>query len=132
VPEGKGRRKSLADVVSAKPLSASAESLRNLLIALRYIRPRHQGCVVALTSALPNEGKTTTAAALGRVAAMGGESVVVVDCAVRGKRQGAAGRSGWMEMLQGEARIDDVLVTDPETGVAFLPHGATRPQDVHR
>ena len=63
---------------------AYAESYRNLRSALLYLsvegrRPK----VVIITSAVPNEGKSTVATNLARAMALGGSRVLLVDCDLR-------------------------------------------------
>lgn len=56
-----------------------AESLRNILVSIG--RASGGRCeVIAITSAIPNEGKTTVTTCLGRTLAMAKQSVVIVDC----------------------------------------------------
>ena len=56
-----------------------AESLRNVLVSIG--RASNGRCeVIAVTSAIPGEGKTTVTSCLGRTLAMANQSVVVVDC----------------------------------------------------
>lgn len=70
---------SALDTVANHPDGAFAESLRNVLVSIgRQARGRCE--VIAVTSAIPGEGKTTLAACIGRTIAMAHQSVVVVDC----------------------------------------------------
>ncbi len=72
---------SIDEYAARKPLSPLAEQLRSLRagLSLRDDRPR----IIAITAALPAEGKTTVTLALGRLAAMNGEHVIVLDCDIR-------------------------------------------------
>ena len=69
------------DYAARKPRSALAEQLRALRAGLSLWpgRPR----IIAVTAAHPQEGKTTVTKALGRLAAMNGERVIMVDCDIR-------------------------------------------------
>ncbi len=72
--------------IVSKPNSALAESVRALRMALLLADVDHPPRVVMITSALPGEGKTSLCLALARMAAMGGEKVVVVDADLRRPR----------------------------------------------
>jgi len=68
------------------PDSLEAETVQAALAALigpRLLRDRHPGLTIMVTSAVPGEGKTSFAVALGRAAASRGLSVVVMDCDLR-------------------------------------------------
>jgi succinoglycan biosynthesis transport protein ExoP len=106
------------------PRSAFAESFRSLRasIAMNTVKAR----VIALTSALPDEGKTTTAICLARSMALSGDRVLLIDGDLR--RQGVsrflrgdASRPGLMDVLGGSATLADAMVVDPATGLHILP-----------
>lgn len=67
------------DTIRDHPDGAFAESMRNVLVSIGRAATG-RGNVIAITSSIPGEGKTTTAAAMGRALAMAGQSVMVVDC----------------------------------------------------
>ena len=114
-----------ADMIVEKPLSAFAESFRNLRTSIVYSRVDKPIRVIAVTSALPGEGKTTTAFCLGRAMAMSGSRAVVVDCDVRRRNinrlLGHEPAVGLMEVLAGKATLDQALVLDSASGAWFLP-----------
>jgi capsular exopolysaccharide synthesis family protein len=81
-------------------------------------RPRS----VLVTSALPNEGKSTMAAALAADAAQRGLNVVLVEADLRrGPREAAA--PGLSDLLQGRGDAEAVLRRDPTRGYWLLPSG---------
>jgi exopolysaccharide transport family protein len=108
-----------------KPLSAFAESFRNLRASILFSKVDTPVKVVLITSALPGEGKTTTTFCLGRSMAMSGAHVVVVDCDLRRRNinrlLGIEPEVGLIEVLQGAASVDDALVFDAGSGAWFLP-----------
>lgn len=112
-----------------RPFSLFAEAFHSLRTAIRYARLGEGGQVVAITSALPGEGKTTSAVCLGRLAARSGERVVVVDCDLRRrnvkKAMAMEPEIGLVEVLTGAATLDDVLVLDEASGARFLPLSKT-------
>jgi succinoglycan biosynthesis transport protein ExoP len=120
-----GGDQSPADVVVERPLSAFAEAFRNLRTSIVYSRVDKAVRVVAVTSSLPGEGKTTTAFCLGRAMAMSGSRTVVVDCDVRRRNinrlLGQEPAVGLMEVLAGKATLDQALILDSASGCWFLP-----------
>ncbi|MCR6660091.1 MAG: exopolysaccharide transport family protein [Asticcacaulis sp.] len=79
----RGQKATPAQYVVDKPLSVFSEGFRIMRAALIYSRIGHDVKVIAVTSSLPGEGKTTTSVCLARVMALSGQSVVVVDCDLR-------------------------------------------------
>ena len=83
--------KSIMNVVTENPSSPYAESLRrigreamtNFAIRDRGADASGQGMVLVLTSSVPNEGKSTTALGLAALNAMSGQSICLVDLALR-------------------------------------------------
>jgi exopolysaccharide transport family protein len=120
-----GGAQSPAEMIIERPLSAFAEAFRNLRTSIVYSRVDKPVRVVAITSALPGEGKTTTAFCLGRAMAMSGSRTVVVDCDVRRRNinrlLGQEPAVGLMEVLAGKATLDQALVLDSASGCWFLP-----------
>jgi polysaccharide biosynthesis transport protein len=115
--------------VADKPLSAFSEAFRNLRASIQFSKIDGPVKVVALTSAVPGEGKTTTTVCLGKSMAMSGAKVVIVDCDLR---CGAVNRlldvvpgAGLIEVLKGTADLDDVLIRDHASGAWVLPLAET-------
>jgi succinoglycan biosynthesis transport protein ExoP len=123
--DDKGPLMSPGDHVEKKPLSAFSESFRNLRASIMFSRVDAPVRVVALTSALPGEGKTTTSFCLGKSMAMSGARVVVVDCDLRRRNLSRllddTPGQGLVELLQGSAKLEEVLVEDVATGTWFIP-----------
>ena len=94
------------------PGGAFTESVRSVLAATRQsTNSRNQ--VIAVTSALPGEGKTSLAACLARTAAMAQERVAIIDCDVVRRNLslslgGSALGLGLQELFAGPAAIDAV------------------------
>lgn len=114
------------DYIVSHPLSSFAESMRNLRAAATF-RGHRPPKVLAFTSALPLEGKTTTAICVARTLAMSGAKTVLVDCDLR--RHSVSnlllnGREGRLvDVLTGTAPIGASLVNDVATDLQIL--GAT-------
>jgi len=113
------------DEVVDRPMSSFAEGLRSLRTTLAQSREEGVAQVIALSSSVPREGKTSTAASLARVMAMAGDRVVLVDYDLR--RNALADMTpdtdtGLVEVLRGQAPLDRALVADARVdGLAILP-----------
>jgi polysaccharide biosynthesis transport protein len=124
-----GRRKGAApaDLIVEKPFSSYAEAFRNLRASLQYWNGG-QGApkMIAVTSALPREGKSTTALGLARAFATSGSRVLLVDCDFRRSALNAMigdPQYGLGDVLEGEAKISEVIIQDPRTSALILPWG---------
>ncbi|WBQ14325.1 polysaccharide biosynthesis tyrosine autokinase [Hyphomonadaceae bacterium BL14] len=119
-----------------KPLSSFAEAFRTIKSAIRVSAIDDTAQVVAITSAVPGEGKTTLSLCLGRVSAMAGARVIVVDTDLRRRLLTKALApdvpAGLLEVLSGSVDLDAAIATDEATPLHFLPlRDATfTPQDV--
>ena len=134
VPAIKGIRsvgKNPQDYILEHPTSAFGESIRsmhtNLLLSDLVKRPK----IILMTSALPNEGKTSMSVSLGRLQAQVGQRVVIVDCDVRRpsvhKSLDIEPGPGLVQCLLGECSVEDVMQQDPDSGVYVLQAGGTPP-----
>ena len=109
--------------IVSHPLSTFAEALRSLRAAVT-LRGNRRPKVIAVTSPLPREGKTTTAVCLARTLAMSGASTVLVDCDLRrhsasdmllGDRPGQL-----MGVLEGTVTVAQGLLKDVDTDLQIL------------
>ena len=107
------------------PLSRFSEGVRSIKMAIDMDNRSRSGKVVGFTSAIPNEGKSTIALAVGQLIARNGASVVLVDCDLRNpsltRSVAPDAASGIVELTTGEASLSDVVWTDRSTQMAFLP-----------
>jgi exopolysaccharide transport family protein len=125
------------DYLLAKPLSAFSEALRSLRSALQLSNVDNPPKVILFTSALPNEGKTTTASGFARAAAASGLKVVLVDCDLRHPSVHKAfgitrPATGLVELLAERLDLGKVAVKDEKTGLDILPiaTGTANPPDL--
>lgn len=125
------------DYLLTKPLSAYSESLRSLRSALALSNVDNPPKVLLFTSALPNEGKTTTAVSFARAAAASGQRVLLIDCDMRHpsvhKAFGtSAPQNGLVEYLAGRASMEEVLLVDEKSSLNYIPvaSGSANPPDV--
>ncbi len=117
------------DALIEHPHSVFAESFRNLQTSINYSMDAVVQ-VVVVTSALPNEGKSTIAAGLARTAALEGQRVLLIDCDLRRRSVNRlvpeTPKAGLIEVLRGEASITDALTQDPASGAWLLALGGNR------
>ncbi|MEJ0015264.1 MAG: AAA family ATPase [Acetobacteraceae bacterium] len=114
----------VAEYAARKPRSALAEQLRALRAGLSLWpdRPR----LIAITAARQQEGKTTVTQALGRLAAMNGERVIVLDCDIRKRSPGRLpAPAGLVDCLQERASLADIIRKDPATGMDSITSGTS-------
>jgi capsular exopolysaccharide synthesis family protein len=117
----------------AKRMSQFAEAFRVLQASILLdSQPHHK--VVAITSAMPGEGKTTLSLGLARIAAIGGQKVIVIDCDVRmrtiNKVLGIEPTEGLQQVLAGERHWRDVVGRDVASGAHVLPASALTSKDI--
>jgi capsular exopolysaccharide synthesis family protein len=125
-----------AGYLVARPMSAFTEALRVLRTVIVYSKLDLSSKVVAITSALPDEGKTTISACLARVAAMSGQRVVVVDCDLRKQSINdvldVESDTGILQVLAGEVPWRAAIIRDESTDAHILPVATSgfTPRDV--
>jgi capsular exopolysaccharide synthesis family protein len=110
---GKGTRP--ADLLIEKPTSIYSESFRIARASVLGVRSDKPSKIIAITSALPSEGKTTTALSFARALATGKSRTLLLDCDVRrAALNGSLGlpngvTPGIVEVLHGEATLEDAI-----------------------
>ena len=101
-----------------------AESIRSIKLAIHY-HGNGSNRVIGFTSALPNEGKSTIAAAVAQLTAKVGGRVIIVDCDLRIpslSRRWAPGASfGITDVISGARSLEETVWKDPVTNLFFLP-----------
>jgi exopolysaccharide transport family protein len=108
-----------------KPLSHFAESIRFIDLAINKALSFTSSKVVGVTSTVPNEGKTTIAAATATLIAQRGKRVIVVDCDLRNpslsRRLTPEAPSGLVEVITGKCPLHETVWHDSKTSLTFLP-----------
>lgn len=108
--------------------SGLAEAYRNIRSALLMSRREHTIKTLAITSAVPKEGKTTTSLNLAISLAQAGARVLLCDCDLRRgevhKFFGLEGGRGMSDVLNGQAKPDAVI---QRTSIPRLDIVATGP-----
>lgn len=118
-------------VTLTAPASTAAEQYRTLYYRLERMRDLRPMKVIAITSAIPGEGKTVTAVNLALTAARGNPDsrILLVDADMRRSQVsdylGVRSKPGLVELLAGEAEMRDVVRRFKSTSLAIIPSGGT-------
>jgi succinoglycan biosynthesis transport protein ExoP len=116
------------------PFSRFTEAIRSIKVNADLNVAVKSSKVLGMTSALPNEGKSTIAFVFAQLIAQTGARVILVDCDLRNpsltRKLADGADNGILEVLSGNAALHDALWTDPATGLVFLP-GATKSRISH-
>lgn len=125
-----------AKYVVSNPLSSFAESIRYLRAAIAFSDIDGRTQVVALTSSLPDEGKTSLSVSMARMSAMSGTKTLVIDGDFRRRQltetMGLDPEIGFIEYLFGQGDLDAAICRDEESDLDILPLSLTghAPHDV--
>lgn len=118
-------------IVQSDPQSPRAEAFRSLRTNVQFVALDGGRRSITVTSAVPSEGKSTTAANLAIAMAENGARVVLVDADLRRPRvaelMGVDGSAGLTDVLIGRAELDDVVVPWGRGGLRVLPAGQIPP-----
>jgi capsular exopolysaccharide synthesis family protein len=109
-----------------QPESFVAEQFRSLRVRLEALSAERPMRTIAVTSAMPGEGKTTAALNLALVTAMSvGRRVLLVDCDLRRPKVhialGLRPECGLAEVLADEAPLDRAVIKVDGTNLEVLP-----------
>lgn len=114
-----------AELLLKRPQSTFAEAFRTLRTSIQFAEATKPIRVVAITSSVPGEGKTTTAMGLARAVAVAGGKVLLIDCDARRR---ASSRQftdnvtlGLDEVLAGRATLEQAIVKDGLSDACVLP-----------
>lgn len=114
-----------AGYLVAKPMSAFAESMRMLRARITHAGAGDGVKIVAVTSALAAEGKSSIALSLARVTALSGRKVILVDCDVRRRSLNhmlcIEPGVGIAQVLRGETPWRQATGSDEFSGAHILP-----------
>ncbi|PNI10548.1 chromosome partitioning protein [Arthrobacter sp. AFG7.2] len=113
------------------PHSPRAESFRQLRTNLKFANVSDKARTVLVTSSLPGEGKSTTAANLGIALAQTGQTVCLVDADLRrpmiNEYLGLDRSAGLTTALIGVADVDDLLQSWGDDSLYVLTSGQIPP-----
>jgi len=120
-----GRDQNMLRQVVDAPFSRFTESIRAIKMASDLVGVSRSNKVIAITSSLPNEGKSTIATSLAQLMVHTGSKVILVDGDLRNPSLthllAPTAGLGLIEVISGKASLQDVIWTDPSTNLAFLP-----------
>ena len=121
-------RSALSRHVIYQPLSLFAETLRAAKVSADRVLGYGGSKIIGIASVLPGEGKSTVAANFAHLLAAQRARVLLIDGDLRNPElTRMLGRHGKRGLLQAISRdpvpesFEDFLLTDPQTGLAFLP-----------
>lgn len=101
-------------VMLEEPYGQHAEAFRTLRTNIELSNLEHEATVIAVASALPSEGKSTTAANLAVAIARGGQRVALVELDLRkpilANFFGALARPGVVDVALGRVTLDRALI----------------------
>jgi succinoglycan biosynthesis transport protein ExoP len=110
------------------PVSRFSESIRSIKVAVDV---RSDNKVIGVTSSLPNEGKSTLAAALAQLIAQTGARTILVDGNLRDPSLSYAlspgAKLGVLDVVSATASLADAVWQEPCSGLTFLPTVITEP-----
>lgn len=104
-------------------------SVKTLVANIRFASVDNPIHVIALTSSVPNEGKSTISVALSEALAAGGKDVIVVDCDLRRRslanQMGVHAQYGLYAVLAKQVTLEEAVVKTDVPGLYMLdvePH----------
>lgn len=118
-------------VAKWQPRSVAAEQYRMAATRMVLATDRRRSTVVEITSALEGEGKTTTVVNLGyTIARELGRKTLLIDCDFRRpalhQYVAVPARAGLLNLLDGEASLEDCLSTIDEVPCMIMTVGRSR------
>jgi polysaccharide chain length determinant protein (PEP-CTERM system associated) len=121
-------RLDLSLIVKRAPMSPAAEQFRVAATRLVLSSSGQKSTVIVVTSAAPGEGKSTTVSNLGCVLADDlGKSTLLIDCdfkrPVLHVYNNVPPKPGLVEVIYGDAQLDDCLHCVGESSLRVLPAG---------
>ncbi|MGC4808291.1 polysaccharide biosynthesis tyrosine autokinase [Micromonospora sp. DT233] len=118
-------------IVGAAATSARAEAVRKLRTNLRFVDVHEPARVIAVTSALQGEGKTTLSCNLAIALAEAGWRVALVDADLRRPKVaeylGLESGVGLTDVLLGDVSVGDVVQRWGDKSLLVLPAGSVPP-----
>lgn len=116
---------SISSAILEAPFSPVAEAIRSIKVAIDLHTGKGSGKIIGITSSLPNEGKSSIAAALARLTAQAGARTILVDCDLRNpslaKAFELAPKFDLLDVIGGKIPLESALWTDQATGLKLLP-----------
>ncbi len=121
------RTPDLPPIIKEAPLSPFSEAMQSLRLTLDQDHDYSAAQVIGVTSALPNEGKSTIAATLAQTLAQAGKRVVLVDCDLRlaklSKALSSKSSLGLRNVVTDQVSLESAMKRH-EAGFMFLAAGS--------
>ncbi|MEU9508888.1 polysaccharide biosynthesis tyrosine autokinase [Micromonospora sp. NPDC048170] len=118
-------------IIGESANSARAEAIRKLRTNLRFVDVHEPARVIAVTSALQGEGKTTLSCNLAIALAEAGWRVLLVDADLRRPKVadylGLDAGIGLTDVLVGDVQVGDVVQRWGDKSLLVLPSGSAPP-----
>ncbi len=115
----------VASYVVDHPLSVFAETMRSAKIAIDLDGNERRSKLIGVVSSLPGEGKSTVAVNFAHLLAMQGAKTLLIDGDLRNpgatRAIGRHAEAGLLEAILEHRPLQDLLLVDPKTKLAFLP-----------
>lgn len=134
IPFVRSWRKRDLEVLEAvtHPNSSASEAYRSLRTALDFASIEHKVTNIHVTSSMPGEGKTTTAANLAVTLAGAGKMVLLIDCDIRRPRLhrffDLPNEVGFTSVLLGDVSFNEAVQRVPDRpGLLVLTSGPIPP-----
>ena len=117
---------SIERYVINSPLSGFAETLRGAKVEVDLTHSKKRGAkIIGIASVLPGEGKSTVSKNLASLLSFLGRKTLLIDGDMRNPSLSRSisrhAAFGLLEVLRGERSFQDTVLTEPETGLWFLP-----------
>ncbi|RXG85983.1 polysaccharide biosynthesis tyrosine autokinase [Bradyrhizobium vignae] len=111
------------------PLSRFSEAVRSLKVAMDLNSIVRENRVLAVTSTLPNEGKSTLSTNIAQLIAHSGARVILIDADLRNPSLSRALSSdvqpGLVDVIVHNMELKNVVSVDPQTKLTILTAGTT-------
>jgi polysaccharide biosynthesis transport protein len=125
---GREARQHPAQYVAERPFSGFAEAARSIITGLRMSDQGSAAPVLMITSALPEEGKTTLSISLAAGAANAGLKVLLMDLDLRRptleeRVAEAPVQGGLVDFLNGDLPRERLIQHEPKSGIDFIVVG---------
>lgn len=122
---GKKSAANPANLLASDRATMFSEAFRNMRASIIGTTHRDAPVVIAFTSALPDEGKTTIALSFARMLAINASRTLLIDCDLRngGLRDIIGHKSGGPDLivvLKGETTLADAVEADTVAGLDIL------------
>ena len=107
------------------PYSRFAETIRTVKVAIDAAKMKDEGKIIAVTSSVPEEGKTTVAINLAQLLASTGARTLLIDGDFTSRtlsgRLASESKTGLLDVLEGKAPLRDLVAVSARTGLEILP-----------